>query len=154
MRRCKKMGKVKRKRYRYEQSHRVVDGVKEKRCHKCRRWKPESKFSKKRKRKDGLQQYCKECSSKVTRRYYRQNRKSVRKYYIYEQSHRVTDGVKEKRCRKCSKWKAESKFYKNRNANDRLNSWCKECGIKATSECRRRRLAHSASSLIRQSSER
>ena len=150
MKRSTKTGKVKKKYYRYEQSHRVVDGVKEKRCRRCKKWKPESKFSKMRTSKDGLNLYCKECS----RRYYRQDKKGARKNYSYEQSHRVVDGVKEKRCRKCSKWKAESKFYKNRNANDRLNSWCKECGIKATSECRRRRLAHSASSLLRQSSER
>lgn len=55
------------KRYlRYEQRHRVVGGVKQKRCSRCKKWRPESGYYKKSKHKDGLAVWCKECANKAT----------------------------------------------------------------------------------------
>jgi hypothetical protein len=49
--------------------------------------------------------------------------------------------VKQKRCARCKKWKAEGGFYKHLRHKDGLAVWCKECANKATNNCRRRRLA-------------
>jgi hypothetical protein len=54
-----------------------------------------------------------------------------RKYLSYEQRHRVVGGVKQKRCGKCRKWKAESEFYKKSAYKDGLTVWCKSCSDKA-----------------------
>ena len=50
----------------YEESHRVVNNVKEKCCSGCKKWKAESMFYKHRTRKDGLADSCKECANKAT----------------------------------------------------------------------------------------
>ena len=112
-----------------------------KRCSKCKRWKDESEFAKNRQSKDGLKSWCKKCESEYGHVRYMENRGDVKKYYVYEQSHRVVDGVKEKRCRKCGKWKAESKFYKQSKHKDGLANRCKECKDKDTNKARKRRLA-------------
>jgi hypothetical protein len=57
----------------------------------------------------------------------------------YELRHRVVGGVKQKRCNKCNKWKAESDFYKKRINKDGLAYLCKKCADTATNECRRQR---------------
>ena len=105
------------------------------------RWKDESEFSKDRVNKDGLSCWCKKCGREYGHEYYIGNRRDVKKYYVYEQSHRVIGGVKEKRCRKCGKWKSESKFYKQSKHKDGLANRCKECANKATNKARKRRLA-------------
>ncbi|HUS71941.1 MAG TPA: hypothetical protein VMY06_02660, partial [Sedimentisphaerales bacterium] len=56
------------KRFRYEESHRVVSGVKQKRCSRCRKWKVESEFHKYSSRKDGLHVWCRECSNEAVRK--------------------------------------------------------------------------------------
>ena len=130
------------RRYRYEESHRTVNGVKQKRCTKCEQWKSESRFHKDRKSKDGLSSWCGDCGNEYGRKRYDQHRKTTKRYCKYEQSHRVVDGVKQKRCSKCKKWKAESKFYKIHRHKDGLAVWCKECSDRATNEShRKRRLA-------------
>ena len=63
--RYRKKGKDLKTYRRYEEFHRVVDGAKQKRCWKCKRWKAESEFYKDRSRKDGLQFMCKTCSDIV-----------------------------------------------------------------------------------------
>ncbi|MFC1738560.1 hypothetical protein ACFL1G_05875 [Planctomycetota bacterium] len=50
----------------YEERHRVVGSVKQKKCHKCKKWKTESDFYKRRRHKDGLAACCKECADKAT----------------------------------------------------------------------------------------
>ena len=112
-----------------------------KQCTKCKKRKDESKFYKKRRHKDGLSYWCKKCEDEYARKYYKRNGRRLKKYYRYKERHRVINGVKEKRCRRCKKWKAESKFYKRHRHKDGLAVWCKECADKATNRCRRRRLA-------------
>ncbi len=114
--------------------------AKMKRCSKCKKRKTESKFSKDRKSRDGLGSWCKKCDREYASKYYRRNRRDVKKYYAYEQCHRVVGGVKEKRCRKCGKWKPESKFYKQSKHKDGLANRCKECANKATNKARKQRL--------------
>jgi len=128
--------------------YRAADGGKKlkkvtamKRCSKCKNWKAESEFGKWLLSKDGLRPWCRKCESEYARNRYRKDGKPVKKYYGYEECHRVVKGVKEKRCRKCGKWKAESKFYKKSSDKDRLANRCKECANKATNKARKRRSA-------------
>jgi hypothetical protein len=136
----KDRGRVKRY-FRYEERHRVVDGVKEKQCRRCKKWKAESEFHKRYKHKDGLAVWCKSCARESSRRYYKKNMGRVKRYYRYEERHRVVDGVKEKRCCRCKKWKAESEFYKRYGHKDGLTVWCKGCSDKAVIKSRKRRPA-------------
>ena len=96
-----------------------------KRCHRCKKWKGRSRFSRNRTQKDGLQLYCKQCV-----RDYRLKRVGagrVKKYFTYEESHRIVDGVKEKRCYRCKKWKDRSRFSRSRKLKDGLCAICKQC---------------------------
>ena len=61
----------------YEDFHRVVDGVKQKLCRKCNEWKPESEFHKNASCKDGLAGSCKTCKAEVAREY-RKRRKAAK----------------------------------------------------------------------------
>jgi len=108
-----------RKRFRYDERHRVVKGTKEKLCPKCRKWKGESQFYRRRSRKDGLDDQCNKCS-------------------YNEERHRTVGEVREKFCRKCKRWKNESDFYKNRATKDGLDSRCKTCSYKPTSKSRKK----------------
>ncbi len=128
------------KRYlRYEERHRTIDGVKQKRCSKCEKWKEESKFGKKTSQKDGLNSWCKDCGRAYIRERYNKEGKCLRKNYRYEECHRVVGGVKQKRCRRCKRWKAESEFYKNQQRKDGLGERCKECSYKATNKSHKKR---------------
>ena len=53
----------------YDDLHRVVDGVKQKLCRKCNEWKPESEFHKNASCKDGLAGSCKVCKARAARLY-------------------------------------------------------------------------------------
>ena len=123
--------------YSYEETHRTVNGVKQKRCAKCKKWKRKSKseFRKSRAHKDGLGIYCKGCAKAYERRHYRKDRKDVRRHLRYEQRHRIVDGVKQKLCCRCSKWKDKSHFYGNRRLKDGLDLYCKECVTKYARKC-------------------
>ncbi len=112
-----------------------------KRCSKCKKWKDEIQFGKDSKSKDGLRDWCRQCECEYSRKRYRKNKGAVKKYYSYKDLHRVAEGVKQKRCSRCKKWKAESQYYKHLRHKDGLAVWCKECANKATNNCRRRRLA-------------
>ena len=57
-----------RKRFRYNERHRVVKGTKEKFCHKCRKWKDESQFYRNHSSKDGLAGWCRKCYGEVRRK--------------------------------------------------------------------------------------
>ena len=54
----------------YDDLHRVVDGVKQKLCRKCNEWKPEGGFHKNASCKDGLAGSCKVCKAEAARLYH------------------------------------------------------------------------------------
>jgi len=54
-------------------------------------------------------------------------RLGLKKRLRYEERQRVVNGVREKSCSKCGKWKSESQFSKDRDSKDGLTGWCKEC---------------------------
>lgn len=113
-----------------------------KRCSKCGELKEKSEFSKHSGRKDGLRCWCKKCECDCMHEYYRRNKKSVRKYYSYAEIHRVVDGVEEKWCRRCRKWKALIDYHKNAPVKDGVSVLCKECINKATNKAhKKQRLA-------------
>ena len=122
---------------RYEDSHRIIDGVKQKRCTKCKKWKKESEFGKNSSTRDGLNFWCKKC----TRKLHGKGDEPVKRYYSYEEAHRVVSNVKEKRCRRCLKWKAESEFYRLHKSKDGLCWYCKKCIKEEARKYRERRLA-------------
>ena len=112
-----------------------------KRCSKCNKRKDEIQYGKDSKNKDGLGYDCKDCVRAYIRERYKKEGKGLKTYYRYEECHRVVDGAKEKRCRRCKSWKADSDFYKVRINKDGLAVWCKECSNKATNKARKKRLA-------------
>lgn len=61
----------------YANTHRIVDGVKQKLCRKCREWKPETEFHKNASCKDGLAVSCKTCKAEAARKY-RKRRKTAK----------------------------------------------------------------------------
>jgi Pyruvate/2-oxoacid:ferredoxin oxidoreductase delta subunit len=68
-------------------------------------------------------------------------RKITRRNKIYKQQRRTVEGVRQKRCRKCNKWKPESEFHKNSSSKDNLAVSCKICKNNAARERRQRREA-------------
>jgi hypothetical protein len=107
--------------------------IKMKKCPKCRQSKEDSEFSKNRSRRNGLSDWCKKCERKRVRKYQDEKRggKPSKKHYKYEQTHRVVYEVKQKRCRKCMKWKAESEFHRHRRNKNGLDFRCRACARKA-----------------------
>ncbi len=134
--RKKKGGRVRRL-LKYEQRHRIVDGIKEKRCSRCRKWRAEADFTKDPRYKGGRVCQCKKCVWDHKRSYYGYSKKHL----TYEQRHRVVGRVKQKRCGKCKKWKPESQFYKRREQIDGLAVRCKPCSDIATNKAHKKRLA-------------
>jgi len=110
-----------------------------KQCSKCKKLKDESEFNKQHTTKDGLRFWCRQCSRNYDRKYYKKNTKTTGKYRRYEQCHRIVAGVRQRLCIRCTKWKTEAMFYKNRRSKDGLAWWCKGCADKATNDARRRR---------------
>ena len=117
LRRRRKNKKPIRENLRYEDRHRVNRGFKEKLCSRCKKWKRYSEFYKSVSTNDGLSCGCRECYKN----------KSSKKYLRFEDRHRVVDGVRQKYCRKCKKWKNEDKFYKDKGKKDGLHDRCKKC---------------------------
>ncbi|HUU16262.1 MAG TPA: hypothetical protein VMW72_03855 [Sedimentisphaerales bacterium] len=109
-----------------------------KQCTKCKKLKSKSEFGKNRSHRDGLKVWCKKCERADMRERYKKEGKGLKTYYRYEECHRVVDGVKQKRCRRCKRWKAESDFYKQRRHKDGLAAWCKECANKATTKAHKK----------------
>jgi len=130
-------GKKTRVYLRYEDRHREIRGFKEKLCSHCKKWKYYSEFHKNSRSKDGLKLWCKECG----RKRYERIREAGRRNLRYEDCHRVVNGVKQKYCRKCKKWKNENEFNKNRSGKDGLMGRCKKCLYKPAEKSRKKRSA-------------
>jgi len=112
-----------------------------KRCSKCKKLKDDSQFGRERRHKNGLRSWCRQCESEYARRYYNRDGGPVKKYYKYDECHRVVGGVKEKRCRRCGKWKPESEYYKRYRNKDGFAVWCKKCADEAVYATRRKKRA-------------
>ncbi|HUU16410.1 MAG TPA: hypothetical protein VMW72_04615 [Sedimentisphaerales bacterium] len=110
-----------------------------KQCTKCKKLKSKSEFGKRPGTKSGVCSWCKDCVRTYLRERYKKEGKGLKQYYRYEECHRVVDGVQQKRCRRCKRWKAESGFYKAHINKDGLAVWCKECANKATNESHKKR---------------
>lgn len=139
-RRFEKKNKGARKYLRYEQRHRVVNGVTQKLCIKCRRWKKENAYYKNSSEKDELSARCINCTYKVVDKSNNPKRKSARRNLRYEQRHRVVNGVRQKFCRNCNKWKSEDEFYKNRLRKGGLDNRCKTCAYKPVKKKSRKKV--------------
>ena len=96
---------------------------KKKRCTKCGKLKDRGEFGKAKLHKDGLRYWCNFCEQQYQRAYYLRTRKVTRRNFKYEESHRVFGGVKQKRCRKCRRWKAEREFQRSSATKDKLRGW-------------------------------
>jgi hypothetical protein len=123
----------------YEEKHRTVRGRKQKYCIKCNKWKGENQYFKNSINKDGLGLWCNDCKREDKREFYRKMGKGLKTYRRYEEYHRVVGGVKQKKCRKCKRWKTESEFYKTKRNKDGLQVTCKACSDKATNKSRKKR---------------
>ena len=121
--------------YKYEETHRTVNGRKQKLCTRCKKWKEESEFNKDRNYKDGLANRCRDCDRTYDRERYRKGKKDVKERLRYEQSHRIVNGIKQKLCCRCKQWKKESLFHRNRRSKDGLQWKCKECESKYARKC-------------------
>ena len=110
-------------------------------CSKCKKRKGESKFYRDRKRNNVLSSRCKDCMRTDRRERDILKKGSVKTYNNYKDLHRVSGDVKQKRCGRCKKWKAENQYYKHSKHKDGLAIWCKECANKATNKARKKRLA-------------
>jgi len=62
----------------YEDIHRVVNGMRQKQCGRCKIWKAESQYYKHLRHKDGLAIWCKECADKATNKARKKRRTAVR----------------------------------------------------------------------------
>ena len=88
------------------------------------------------------------CEREYSRKLLKRDKMPLKKYYKFEQCHRISGGVKQKRCRMCMKWKPHNQFYKTSRLRDGLAPWCKQCADKATNDCRRRRTQQQRAALI------
>ena len=129
--------------YKYEETHRKVDGRKQKFCTKCETWKVEREFSKDRSNRDGLDMRCRDCARVHSQARYRKSikRKKVITYLRFKDRHRVVKRVRQKLCTKCGKWIKEIEYYKSSAEKDGLMSRCKKCTYKPAKKSRKRRPA-------------
>jgi len=125
----------------YEQRHRVVNGIKQKFCTKCRKWKKEGLYYQHRSNKDGLSARCRKCTYDTAGKSYGPKGKGARRNLRYEDRHRIVKGVKEKFCRMCKSWKDEGEFYINRLRKDGLDDRCRKCSYKPVKKSRKTRPA-------------
>ena len=124
--------------YKYEEKHRTVKGVKQKRCPRCKKWKSETQYHKQSRTNDRLRSWCNDCNREDKRKLYREMGKGLKTYRRYEEYHRVVGGVKQKKCTKCKRWKTESEFYKTKRNKDGLQLTCKACSDKDTNKSRKK----------------
>ena len=78
-----------------------------KKCTKCKKMKDESRFCKRKRHKDGLSCWCKDCESAYARERYDKMRNRLRRYLRFTERHRVVKGIKQKICSRCKKWRPE-----------------------------------------------
>ncbi len=123
--------------YKFGETHRTVNGRKQKYCSTCKRWKSEKEFRIDRHKRDGLKIKCKDCDDAYERAYRVKHRGTVKKYLKFEQRHRTVNGLPEKLCSKCGKWKRQSEYHREKSSKDGLAAWCKKCSYTPVADSRR-----------------
>ena len=123
-----------RKYHKYEETHREVDGRKEKYCTTCYTWKDQREFNIDRSGKDGLDMRCRDCARLHAQELYRKatRKKKVTVYIRFKDRHRTVNRVKQKLCTKCGEWKELNEYYKNSAQRDGLMGKCKKCTYNLT----------------------
>ncbi len=112
-----------------------------KQCPKCKEWKDKGEFGKNRTRNDKLRAWCKKWECQYFHDYYRRDGKRVKRFRKFEEYRRVVDGVKQKHCNRCKRWKPEAEFHKLRTSKDGLYWYCKKCTNEEARKYRERRTA-------------
>ena len=117
------------KNFRYEDTHRKVNGRKQKYCIKCHEWKYEREFGKDQSSIDGLDMQCRDCAKIHAQELLRiATRKRKKTAYIrFKDRHRTVNRVKQKLCTTCGEWKELNEYYKNSAQRDGLMGRCREC---------------------------
>lgn len=123
-----------RKYYTYEDTHRKVNGRKQKYCIKCHEWKVEREFSKDQSSMDGLDMRCRDCARSHAQDLHRiaTRKRKVTVYIGFKDRHRTVSGVKQKLCTNCGEWKKLNEYYKSSAQKDGLMGRCKECTYNPT----------------------
>lgn len=100
----------------------IINGVQQKHCYKCNKFKPINEFYKNNKRLIKIQSSCKKCSDSI--------RVALRSNLKKEiATHRITDtkGNKLKKCIKCLLYKQEHDYHGAKRAFDGKHPKCKQC---------------------------
>ncbi|BDA42149.1 hypothetical protein COCOBI_03-0340 [Coccomyxa sp. Obi] len=93
----------------------VAPCVASKNCGGCKQTKPASEFHADRKRTDGLQTQCKDCTSALHKRWRDERRREDRPV------------AESKTCKACEETKPADEFYRDARAADGLQSRCRQC---------------------------
>ncbi len=116
-----------------------------KRCNKCKQEKSYNEFNKNKRKKDGLQDYCKLCKSESDNKYYVNN---VKAYYIRnkkwadERNEKINEIINSRSCEKCG----ENRSYvldfhhidstqKDFNIGNQKRNYKKEILLKEINKC-------------------
>jgi hypothetical protein len=115
--------------FRYEDTHRKVNGRRQKYCVKCHEWKYEREFSKDRSSRDGLDMLCRYCARLHAQELHRRatRKRKVTAYLKFKDRHRTVNRVKQKLCTRCGEWRELNEYYRNIAARDGLMGICRKC---------------------------
>lgn len=151
--------------------HQIIDGVENKWCGRCKKWKPLSWFCRDSSKSDGLAKRCRECRVEVHRaRRLRQNTiqvfcacgcgevicirdgESIENRFVRGHSSRVkpphqrvytiVDGIKGRVCPDCEEWKSLSQFGVDNSKKDGQSWHCLDCSRKSTKAWQRENPEH------------
>lgn len=77
--------------------YRIIDGIKERQCTKCKRWKLIDRFSKHPASRDGLNPQCRECITKQGKKYGKAHKAKIAEY---QETHRTENNKRLREYRK------------------------------------------------------
>jgi hypothetical protein len=98
-----------------------------KRCPRCGETKPHSGFFKNKRRSDGLQGYCKECSQAAIRAVAADTPEKARERAVRKAERKALERQGMKRCPACDEVKPFDEFNRDKTNRDGLCPHCKEC---------------------------
>lgn len=98
----------------------TLNVVSEKTCGCCKVIKPNTEFNKEARRIDGLTSYCKECRQNVSRKYYKNNSKAIKKKWLnYYYSHKK-EIFEKRKPKQSNRLKSDPLFMLKRRLRNRL----------------------------------